>query len=94
MNPLALAKSGRVLTVTRDEEVLYPASQFEDAQTLEAVVDVLDILRTSENRTAWQNAFWFTSANGYLAGAAPFQVITNDPERVREIARWEVDSQY
>ena len=62
----------RVFAVTRGKSDLFPAFQFGEAGRPRPVIHaVLEVL--PPEMTAWQTAFWFTSGNGWLDGAAPME---------------------
>lgn len=81
-------REGRIFAVTHGGTDLYPAFQFgDDGQPRDIIAQVLTILAGDPARTAWQNAFWFVGANGWLDGAAPVERLDPASDRVLEAAR-------
>ena len=77
-------KEGKTFAVRLGRRDLYPAFQFLDGKPHRVLRDVLAALPAE--MTAWQKAFWFASANGWLDGDQP-QRRLNDAEQVVEAAR-------
>ena len=62
-------QQGRIFSVPSRGSELYPAFQFREGQPHPAVAKILREL--PKQLSPWQIAFWFTSSNGWLRGAAP-----------------------
>jgi hypothetical protein len=75
-------RDGRVLAVEHHGASLYPGFQFTDTGQPRPVVEaVLKYLR-EDDASAWQQALWFLSANGWLDGRRPVDLLATDPELV------------
>ncbi len=92
-NPAALAnswKAARKIFAVDFEGVRFPAFQFDEqgktreviGRVIEAVGDVL---------SGWDLCLWFCSANGYLDGARPVDLLEDTPDEVVEAARRSVE---
>jgi hypothetical protein len=81
-------QAGRLFSVPRAGEELYPEFQFQDGKPHPAVAAILAEL--PKRKTSWQIAFWFTSGNGWLDGAAPFERL-DETDRVVRAARHEAE---
>lgn len=79
----------RVFSIPWNGNELYPAFQFRDGQPHPHVANVLRELPT--RLSPWQVAFWFTSSNGWLRGAAPADRL-DDESAVVAAARRENES--
>ena len=66
---------GRIFSVPFRGAELYPVFQLADGEPKAAVARVLRAL--PDTMTAWQRAFWFTTPNGWLGGAAPADGLNN-----------------
>src|SRR6202030_2792111 len=62
-------QQGRIFSVPSRGSELYPAFQLREGQPHPTVAKILREL--PEQMTSWQIAFWFTSSNSWLRGAAP-----------------------
>lgn len=62
-------QQGKVFSVPWKGAEIYPAFQFRDGQPKPVIAKILREL--PERYSPWQTAFWFTSENGWLEGAAP-----------------------
>jgi predicted RNA-binding protein YlqC (UPF0109 family) len=83
---------GRVFAVPVDDELVYPLFQFsEEGRPLPVVAETLAALDRSGDLSDWQRALWFTSANGWLAGRRPVELLERDPNTVIEAARREAE---
>ena len=80
-------QAGKVFSVPRLGEDLYPAFQFRDGMPHPAVARVLAVL--PKRKSPWRVAFWFTSSNSWLDGACPSERL--DDEAVVEAARREAE---
>lgn len=68
-------REGRLVAVEHHGTVYFPAFQFDDdGKPKPAVGDVLEQLGTAD-LSAWQQALWFTTANGWLDGRRPVDVL-------------------
>ena len=83
----------RIFGVRYQGEFLYPAFQFEDGVPKEVIADVLKHLSPMDQASQsnpdmepayseWATAFWFASANCWLEGRAPAELIDIDPSAV------------
>lgn len=81
-------RAGKVFSVPRLGEELYPAFQFRDGLPHPTVARALAEL--PGRKSPWQVAFWFTSSNGWLDGDAPADRL-DDAEAVVEAARREAE---
>jgi hypothetical protein len=82
-------RAGKIFSVPHDGDY-YPAFQFIAGQPLPVVAEVLKLFRADPIRTNWQNAFWFASANCWLGGAAPMDLLQMEPNRVLDAAEQEM----
>jgi hypothetical protein len=83
---------GRVFAVPVGDELVYPLFQFsEEGRPLPVVAETLAALDRSGDLSAWQRALWFASANGWLAGRRPVELLERDPDAVVEAARREAE---
>jgi hypothetical protein len=68
-------REGRLVAVEHHRTVYFPAFQFDDdGKPKPAVGEVLEQLGTAD-LSAWQQALWFTTANGWLDGRRPVDVL-------------------
>jgi hypothetical protein len=70
---------------------LYPAYALDpDAQyrPVKSLAPILEVF--GDELDSWDIAIWFASANGFLGGALPQDLLISDPERVLAAARDEV----
>jgi hypothetical protein len=80
-------REGRLVAVEHHGTIYYPAFQFDvDGKPKQAVADVLKHLG-DPSMTAWQQALWFTSANGWLDGRRPVDLFDNEVDAVVAAAR-------
>lgn len=89
-NPYATAarwkKAGRIFSVHHRGTEYFPAFQFREGRphpTVKAALAALPV-----HLSPWQRAFWFVSANGWLGGKAPADLL-DDSEMVADAARRE-----
>jgi hypothetical protein len=81
----------KVFAVRVGDQQLYPAFQFNDqGRPLEAIAAVLKHL-SKGSLSDWQTALWFTSANGWLGGERPVDVLSEQPVALAEAASHEVE---
>ena len=53
---------------------------------------VADVLATlGQQGRGWQLALWFTSANGWVDGRRPVDLLHSEPEEVAQAAKWEAE---
>ncbi len=69
-------QAGKVFSVPRLGEDLYPEFQFRDGMPHPSVARVLAVL--PKRKSPWQIAFWFTSSNSWLDGACPAERLDGD----------------
>lgn len=88
-------KRGQVFAVphpergARDRDV-FPAFQFRDGKPIKIVQQVLEAF--GNHKTAWKQALWFTSSNGWLPNSQrPVDLLVSDPQAVLQAARREVE---
>jgi hypothetical protein len=80
-------REGRLVAVEHHGTIYYPAFQFDDdGKPKQAVADVLKQL-SDPSVTSWQQALWFTSANGWLDGRRPVDVLDEQGDAVVSAAR-------
>ncbi len=79
-------KLGKIFSVPAGGSEFYPLFQFRDGQPHPTVAKALAEL--PRRKSPWQIAFWFTSSNGWLEGAAPADRL-DDSEAVVTAARRE-----
>jgi hypothetical protein len=79
-------QQGRIFSVPSRGSELYPAFQFREGQPHPAVAKILREL--PKQMSPWQIAFWFTSSNSWLRGAAPADRL-DDEDAVVKAARRE-----
>jgi hypothetical protein len=80
-------REGRLLAVDHHGRTYYPGFQFDpDGQPRPVVAEVLEHLG-GPSMTPWQQALWFTTANGWLDGRRPVDVLDDDPEAIVDAAR-------
>jgi hypothetical protein len=75
-------REGRLIAVEHHGTLYYPGFQFDSSGKPKAVVaDVLRYLGPP-TVTPWQQALWFTSANGWLGGRRPVDLLDDQGEAV------------
>jgi hypothetical protein len=81
---------GKVFAVRVGDQQLYPAFEFNDhGRPLEVIATVLGHLNEG-SLSDWQTALWFTSANGWLDGERPVDLLSEQPDAVAAAASREV----
>ncbi len=76
---------GRVISVDYSAEKRYPSFQFgTDGKPLGVVEEVARVL--GQSLQGWELAMWFVTANGWLGGRRPVDMLTLGPEEVVEAA--------
>jgi hypothetical protein len=78
-------QQGRIFSVPSRGSELYPAFQFREGQPHPAVAKILREL--PKQMSPWQIAFWFTSSNGWLRGAAPADRLDDEEAVVKAAHR-------
>lgn len=91
-NKAALAnrwkQEGRIFSVAFQGTACFPAFQFDyEGRPLEAVASVIRAL--SDQSSEWELALWFISANGWLGGRRPVDLLSTDPRAVAKAAEHE-----
>jgi hypothetical protein len=75
-------REGRILAVEHHAKLYYPGFQFDASgipkPPVAAVLNRLD----APSMTPWQQALWFTTANGWLSGRRPVDVLDEEPDSV------------
>jgi len=80
-------REGRVLAVEHHGTVYYPGFQFDSSgKPRPEVARVLRYL-SSPGVTSWQQVLWFTSANGWLGGRRPVDLLDDDGDAVVAAAK-------
>jgi hypothetical protein len=80
-------REGRLIAVEHHGTMYYPGFQFDSSGKPKAVVaDVLRYLGPPAV-TPWQQALWFTSANGWLDGRRPVDLLDDQGDAVVAAAR-------
>ncbi len=78
---------GRVFSVPLADGQRYPGFQFdEQTRPRPAIARALASLTQASDLSPWQLALWFTSANGYLGGKRPVDLLDADSDAVVEAA--------
>ncbi|MEA2602976.1 MAG: hypothetical protein QOF89_3968 [Acidobacteriota bacterium] len=81
-------REGLIFTVYHQGRSVYPAFQFDnEGRPRPVVAEVLATL--GQQGRGWQLALWFMSANGWLGGRRPVDVLDTDPAAISEAARRE-----
>lgn len=84
-------RDGKIFALRHDGNDLYPGYALDaDAQyrPVKGLAPVLKVFGTELD--AWDIAIWFASANGFLGGAAPKDLLNRAPERVLAAAEDEI----
>ncbi len=80
----------RIFAVKADGDEWVPSFELDERGTpLPVIARVLSYL--GGVRSPWELALWFTSANGWLDGSRPVDLLGTQPERVSEAARHEAE---
>jgi hypothetical protein len=81
----------QIFCVTDGDRAYFPRFQFDEAgHPLPIIAELLAILGQFKARSDWDNALWFAGGNGWLDGARPVDLLSSDPELVRDAAEQEV----
>lgn len=77
---------GRIISVNREDEILYPAFQFDDAGTIRPVI--ADVVAEAESYAHSESslALWMIIPTGYLDGKRPVDCL-DSPDSVLLAAR-------
>ena len=78
-------QQGKIFSVPSRGSELYPAFQFREGQPHPSVAKILREL--PKQMSPWQIAFWFTSSNGWLRGAAPADRLDDEEAVVKAAHR-------
>jgi hypothetical protein len=80
-------REGRVLAVEHLGTLYYPGFQFDSSGKPRP--DIARVLRYlgSPDVTSWQQVLWFTSANGWLGGRRPVDLLDDDGDAVVAAAK-------
>jgi hypothetical protein len=80
-------RDGRLVAVDHQGTLYYPGFQFDsDGKPKPVIAEVLRYLGSQEV-SAWQQALWFTTANGWLDGRRPVDVLETETRAVVDAAR-------
>jgi hypothetical protein len=80
-------REGRLIAVEHHGTVYYPGFQFDSSgKPKAAVADVLRYLAPPAV-SPWQQALWFTSANGWLGGRRPVDLLDDQGDAIVAAAR-------
>lgn len=80
-------REGRLLAVEHHGTVYYPGFQFDSSgKPRHEIADVLRHL-SSPDVTPWQQALWFTSANGWLGGRRPVDLLDDERDAIIAAAK-------
>lgn len=80
-------REGRLLAVTHHGTLFYPGFQFDSSGKPKPVIAGALQYLGSPDVTDWQRALWFTSANGWLGGRRPVDVLDDEGDAVVAAAR-------
>ena len=76
---------GKIFALDYRGRLLYPAFQFDQQGRPKGIIGkVLAMLGDAAG--PWQTAIWFTSANGWLGGKRPLELLDSEPDRVLDAA--------
>lgn len=81
-------RAGNIFSLAHEDKEYFPlyafdpASNFRPFSSLAAIITAL-----GSSKPDWSVALWFGSANSYLGGQMPKDVMADDPERVLDAAR-------
>jgi len=80
-------REGKIFGVKVRGSYRYPAFQFEHGAPKPVIKDILAAL--PEDMEEWDRALWFASANGWLDGPAPIDMLDTNKDKVVDAARRE-----
>ncbi|MFT3968399.1 MAG: hypothetical protein QM690_21225 [Sphingobium sp.] len=84
-------REGRIFTIRRSGSDYYPGYALDPEAGYRPVKGLAPILAVfGDELDDWDIAIWFASANGFLGGAAPMDLLASDPERVLAAAQDEM----
>lgn len=84
-------KAGRIFAIHHNGVDYFPAyglNKNEGFRPLKALAQVIDVF--GGHKDGWGMAFWFLSANSFLGGKRPQDILASQPERVIEAATDEI----
>jgi hypothetical protein len=83
-------QEGRIFSVLHRGAANFPGYQFDEkGQPLPVIGQVLATLGRQSRE--WELALWFTSANGWLDGRRPVDLLRSEPEEVAQAAEREAE---
>ncbi|UYV18974.1 hypothetical protein K1Y77_16255 [Halomonas qaidamensis] len=89
--PAQWKQQGDIFTITDHGTEYYPAFALEKEagyRPYRVMSKIIDIFK--DDKSGWGMAFWFQSANSYLGGLRPHDLIATDPDLVIDAALDEV----
>lgn len=82
-------KEGKILLLDSGRDLFFPIYQFdEDGKPLPSIQTVLEVF--ADKKSDFKTALWFISANSWLNGQAPMDVVATDPDKVIAAAKEEI----
>jgi hypothetical protein len=75
-------REGRLLAVEHHGTLYYPGFQFDSAGKPKPVIAGVLRYLGSQDVSPWQQALWFTTANGWLGGRRPADLLDDDGDAV------------
>ncbi len=80
----------KIFAISVNDEVLYPDYAFDFKHRFQPYPGLTLVIKIlSEKKDDWGIAYWFASANRWLGGARPQDMLAVDPARVIAAARIE-----
>lgn len=84
-------REGRIFAIRHQGADLFPDYALDAERQFRPIDELAPILQAfGEQRDGWDIAIWFASANSFLGGACPKDLLTSVPERVLEAAQDEI----
>lgn len=84
-------REGKVFALRHDGNDLYPAYALDRDMQYRPIKGLVPILKVFKGKLdAWDIAIWFASANSFLGGTAPKDLLKSAPERVLAAAEDEI----
>jgi hypothetical protein len=80
-------REGKLVAVEHHGTVYYPAFQFDENGKPRPVIESVLTHLDNPSVTSWQQALWFTTANGWLDGQRPVDLLESEPDAVVAAAR-------